>query len=106
MSICDLLIAVDNADKEIVTEALYHTDFSVEFCESQAFFTIPEVETDLSLDNSLISMQGSLDEIGEDNYAVVTVELLNNSLSIRGNPHKFGIRALLMYGNMAAEALH
>ena len=72
MAICDLLIAVDSADKDIIAEALYETDFSVEFCEGQAFFSIPEVETDLSLDTSLISVSGALEEVGSgDRKSVV-----------------------------------
>ena len=64
MSICDVLIAVDNVNKDIVSEAIYEANYSVEVCEDQTFFLLSDIETDLSIDKSLMSIQGALDEIG------------------------------------------
>tara|TARA_R110000744_G_scaffold259918_2_gene374983 strand:+ start:3234 stop:3362 length:129 start_codon:yes stop_codon:yes gene_type:complete len=38
MSICDVLIAVDNVNKDIVSEAIYEANYSVEVCEDQTSF--------------------------------------------------------------------
>jgi|TARA_R110000823_G_scaffold280662_5_gene398853 hypothetical protein len=106
MSICDVLIAVDNVNKDIVSEAIYEANYSVEVCEDQTFFLLSDIETDLSIDKSLMSIQGALDEIGEKNYSFVRANIVDNSMTITGNPRKFGVKAILKYGVPKSEELH
>ena len=100
---CDLLIGVDSDDKEIISEVLYDCSYGVEVCDDQTFFLIEDVETDLEIDSSLISLSGALDEIGEENYSIVTANIDLNSLIIEGNPRKFSVQAILSYGNSKSD---
>ena len=98
MAICDVLIAVDDVDQDIIAEAISEVAHKVESYEGQTFFTLKEIEMDLKKDKSLVSINGALEELGEDNYSFVRADLLSKTMRITGNPVKFGMKALLTYG--------
>jgi hypothetical protein len=103
---CDVLIGVDNANKDLISEVLYDCSYTVEVCEGQTFFFLEDIETDLDVDSSLISLDGALDEIGYKNYCISTANINLNCLIIEGNPQKFGVQAVLKYGNAKPDKLH
>lgn len=106
MAIYDLLIAVDNVNKDIVSESIYEVDHTVEVHEGHTFFTFKEVEVNPKIDLSFVSMEGALDEIGEENYALAMANLATKTLVISGNPQKFGMQAILNYGVPPEEFIH
>ena len=106
MAICDVLIAVDSANKDIIAEAIEAVDHTVEVCKDHTFFIMKEVELDLKKDLSMVSINGALEEIGEQNYSFVRADLLAKTMRISGNPMKFGVKALLTYGEPEKQPLH
>jgi len=98
MAICDVLIAVDSVDEDIIAEAISEVAHTVETYEGQTFFTLKDIEMDLKKDRSLISINGALEELGEQNYSFVRADILSKTMRITGNPVKFGMKALLTYG--------
>ena len=106
MAICDVLIAVDSVNKDIIAEAIVAVDHTVEVCEGQTFFVIKDIEMDLKKDMSLVSINGALEELGEQNYSFVRADLLSKTMRITGNPMKFGVKALLTYGEPNKQPLH
>ena len=106
MAICDVLIAVDSVNKDIIAEAIEAVDHTVEVCEGHTFFILKDIEMDLKKDRSLVSVNGALEEIGEQNYSFVRADLLAKTMRISGNPMKFGVKALLTYGEPKKQPLH
>lgn len=106
MAICDVLIAVDSVNKDIIAEAIEAVDHTVEECEGHTFFVMKDIEMDLKKDMSLVSMNGALEELGEQNYSFVRADLLTKTMRITGNPSKFGVKALLTYGEPKQRPLH
>jgi len=105
MSICDVLIAVDDINQDIIAEAISEVSHQVETYKGQTFFTLKDIEMDLKKDLSLVSINGALEELGEDNYSYVRADILSKTLRITGNPVKFGMKALLTYGG-PVQSIH
>jgi len=106
MAICDVLIAVDNVNKDIISEAIYEVSHSVEVCDGHTFFTFKSVEVDLTKDLAFVSISGALDELGTVNYALAIANNNTKSLVLTGSPYKYGIQAILSYGTPSEQNIH
>ena len=98
MSICDVLIGVDNVNKDIVSESIYELTYSIQVNNGQSFFTIMDVETDPKISLGLVSLNGALEELGATDYAMAVSNLENRTLVFAGNPDRYGMKAILTYG--------